>query len=150
MRTVQPDPLYNNLLVAKFINKVMKNGKKTVAQKQVYEAFRLISEQKADPLVIFQKAIENVSPKLEVRSRRIGGANYQVPTEVKSSRRISLAMKWIIESARKKSNKEYHHFSQKLAKELMEAAEGQGEAVKKKETTHKMAEANKVFSHFRW
>ncbi len=150
MRTVQPDPLYNNLLVAKFINKVMKNGKKTVAQKQVYEAFKLISEQKADPLVVFQKAIDNVSPKLEVRSRRIGGANYQVPTEVKSSRRISLAMKWIIESARKKSNKEYHCFSQKLAKELMEAAEGQGEAVKKKETTHKMAEANKVFSHFRW
>lgn len=150
MRKVQPDPLYKNVLVAKLINRVMKDGKKTVAQKQVYEAFNIIAKTNKDPLVVFQQALENVGPRFEVRSRRVGGANYQVPTEVKTSRRISLAIRWIVESANKKSNKEYHHFSEKLAKELLDDALGEGGAVKKKEMVHRMAEANKVFSHFRW
>lgn len=150
MKITQTDPLYNNHLVAKFINRVMKSGKKTVAQKQVYGAFALISQKGEDPLVVFQKAINNVSPRVEVRSRRVGGANYQVPTEVRGNRKMSLAIRWIISSANKKANKEYHTFAQKLAHELLSAAKGEGESVKKKDTTHKMAEANKVFSHFRW
>ncbi len=144
------DPIYHNRLVTQFINRVMKNGKKTVAQKLVYEAFSSISKKGMDPLDIFQRALNNVIPKLEVRPRRIGGASYQVPVEVSSRRKTSLAIRWLIKAANSRSNKEYRTFSAKLAAELIDAAKGEGEAVKKKETTQRMAEANKVFSHFRW
>lgn len=147
---LQGDPVYNNQLVAQFINRVMKDGKKSTAQRLVYKAFEKISQNGEDALNVFQKAVNNVIPKQEVRARRIGGAAYQVPTEVRGNRRTSLAIRWLILAARKKPNKEYHTFSNKLAAELIDASRGEGEAIKKKETTHKMAEANKVFSHFRW
>lgn len=149
-KSQQGDPLYNNRQVAQLINRVMRSGKKNAAQKQVYNAFIKISQTGGDPQDIFQKALNNVSPKFEVRAKRVGGASYQVPTEVSGNRKISLAIRWIIKAASSKSNKEYHSFGDKLAAELIDAAKGEGEAVKKRETTHKMAEANRVFSHFRW
>ncbi len=150
MTQLKGDPIYNNPLISRFINRVMKSGKKSVAQKLVYDAFSLIEKKGEDPLSIFQKALNNVSPRVEVHSRRVGGASYQVPTEVRGNRKTALAIRWLIQSAAKRSNKEYHTFSEKLSVELLEAAKGEGEAIKKRENTHKMAEANKVFSHFRW
>lgn len=147
---IKTDPLYNNQLVAQFINRVMKNGKKNTAQTLVYKAFANISKKSQDPLDVFQKALSNVSPKAEVRSKRVGGASYQVPTEISGRRKTSLAIRWLITAARKRSNKEYNTFVEKLEAELLAASKGEGEAVKKRETTHKMAEANRVFSHFRW
>ena len=149
-RTIDPDTVYNNLLVAKFINRLMRDGKKTVAQKKLYNAFKIISEKNQDPVETFDKALQNVAPKVEVKPRRVGGANYQVPIEVRQDRKISLAIRWILESATKKPNKEFHTFEEKLATELLDAANNEGEAVKKKEIMHKQAEANKAFSHFRW
>jgi len=146
----QEDPLYHNRLVSQFINRVMKSGKKSVAQKLIYNAFSSLSQKGEDPVETFQKAINNVSPKLEVRARRVGGASYQVPAEVSGRRKTSLAIRWLVKAANNRSNKEYHTFAAKLAAELIDAAKGEGEAIKKKETTQKMAEANKVFSHFRW
>lgn len=143
-----PDSIYNDIMVAKFINQVMKNGKKTIAQKIVYGAFDLIKSQtKKDPVVVFNLAIQNVSPMLEVKPKRVGGATYQVPMEVKGNRRLSLGMKWIIISAKDKKGKAMKF---KLAEELIEASENKGNSVRKKENVHKMAEANRAFAHFAW
>jgi len=145
---IVPDPLYNNVIVAKFINHVMRKGKKTIARKIVYGAFDIIKEKtKKEPLEIFDKAIKNASPLLEVKPKRVGGAIYQVPREVKGNRRVTLAMRWIIEAARSKKGKP---MKEKLAEELISASENTGAAVKKKENTHRMAEANRAFAHFAW
>lgn len=149
-KILQGDPLYNSELVARLINRVMKDGKKSVAQSAVYKAFLKIEKTGEKPLTVFEKAIANISPRVEVRSKRVGGAAYQVPTEVRGDRKVSLAIRWLLVAAAKRSNKEYRRFSEKLATELIDASNGEGEAVKKKDSTHKMAEANKVFSHFRW
>ncbi|MFN7088297.1 MAG: 30S ribosomal protein S7 [Candidatus Paceibacteria bacterium] len=147
-REYAPDPLYGNSLVGRFINQVMRKGKKTKAQKIVYGAFEKIKQDtKTDPLVVFEQAIKNVSPLLEVRSRRIGGANYQVPVEVRGERRITLAMRWILQAARSRQGKPMHI---KLAEELIAASKNEGAAIKKKLDTHRMAEANKAFAHFAW
>jgi len=126
------------------------HGKKTVAQKVVYGALDLLKEKNADPIEVFEKALQNVGPKVEVKARRVGGANYQVPIEVKAERRIALAMRWILEAAKKRSNKDYHTFAEKLAAELLDATQNLGEAVRKRDVTLKQAEANKAFSHFRF
>ena len=148
-RQILPDPIYNSIVLNKFINEVMVGGKKTVAQKIVYGALEIIktTNQSEDPLDYFQKSINNVKPSVEVKSRRVGGATYQVPIEVRPSRRQALAMRWLVEAARKRSEKSMDH---RLAGELTDAAEGKGSAVKKKEDVHRMAEANKAFSHFRF
>lgn len=149
-RTVEPDKLYNNTLVAKLINSVMRDGKKSVAEKVVYGAFEIIKQKKEDPLVILEKTVTNVSPKQEVKARRVGGASYQIPTEVRGERKMSLTIRWVIQAARARSSKDYHTFAQKLAGELLDASQNQGAAVKKKETMQRMADANRAFSHFRW
>lgn len=145
-REILPDKKYNSLLVARFINKVMRNGKKRLAERIVYNSFVLIKEKtKKEPLEVFEKAIKNASPLLEVRSRRIGGANYQIPFKVEGDRQSTLAMRWIIEAAREKKGKS---MEEKLAEEIIEAYSETGRAVKKKEDTHKMAEANRAFAHY--
>jgi small subunit ribosomal protein S7 len=147
-KTIPPDPVYNNVTVSKFINQVMRKGKKTVAKKIVYGAFDIIKEKtKKEPLEIFEKAISNASPLLEVRPKRIGGATYQVPVEVRGERRLTLAMRWITEAAKSKKGKP---MEEKLAEELINAANNTGVAIKRKEDTHKMAEANRAFAHFAW
>lgn len=147
-RIIAPDPLYNNVTVAKFINHVMRQGKKELARKIVYQAFEIVKEKtKKDPLEVFDLALKNVGPLLEVRPRRVGGATYQVPREVKGDRRLTLAMRWIIQAARARKGKPMRI---KLAEELIEASENRGAAVKKKEDTHRMAEANRAFAHFAW
>jgi len=143
---IAPDRKYNDIVVAQFINKVMTKGKKSVAQKIVYGAFAIMENQtKKDPLELFKKGIENASPLLEIKPKRIGGATYQVPVEVKGNRRLTLAIRWIIDGARSKKGKP---MAEKLAHELSEAANNAGSAVKKKQDTHRMAEANKAFAHF--
>lgn len=149
-RKLLPDPIYKDLLVARLINKVMERGKKSVAQKLVYDGFAILKTKGKEPLSVLKQALENVGPRMEVRPRRIGGASYQVPTEVRDGRRTALAIRWLIQAARKRPNKEYHTFAEKLAAELLDASLNQGEAIKKKELTHRMAEANKAFAHFRW
>ena len=149
-RIIKTDPIYNSKIVTKFINRIMQDGKKTVAQRLVYSAFDEIEKTGKKPMVVLETALVNVSPKMEVRPRRVGGASYQVPTEVRGERRESLAIRWLIAGARAKPNKDFHGFHLKLAQELMDAAEGKGYAAKKKEDTLRMAEANKAFSHFRW
>lgn len=149
-RFLEPDPIYNSRLVTRFINRVMEDGKKTIAQKLVYLALEEIEKGGKNPLTTFETAILNASPKMEVRPRRIGGASYQIPVEVRGDRREALAIRWIIEAARSRSNKEYHTFDQKLAVEIVEAAEGRGAAIKKKEDILRSAEANRAFAHFRW
>ena len=147
-RIISPDPVYNNVTVAKFINQVMRRGKKTIAQKIIYKAFDIIKEKtKKDPLETFEQALKNAAPLLEVKSRRIGGATYQVPREVRGDRRLTLAMRWIIMAAKSKKGKPMR---EKLAEELIEAANNTGWAIKKKEDTHRMAEANRAFAHFAW
>ncbi len=147
-REILPDPKYKDLILAKFTNSLMFDGKKSVAEKIIYSAFDII-EKKAgqDPLKIFHEAIENVRPSVEVRSRRVGGATYQVPIEVRAARRQALAIRWIVELARKRSE---NTMTERLSGELLDAANNRGAAVKKREDTHKMAEANKAFSHYRW
>lgn len=147
---IKPDPVYKNRLVTKLINRAMYDGKKTAAQKQVYGAFDSISAEGNDPIQVFSSAIENIKPSMEVRPRRVGGAAYQVPMPVRGSRKESLAIRWLIFSARARSNSEYHTFSEKLAAELKDAANGEGGAVKKRQEMERMAEANRAFSHFRW
>ena len=143
-----PDPKYNNRLVSKFIKSVMRDGKKSVAELILYRAFDIIGEKTNEsPLVVFEKAIDNAKPVIEVKSRRVGGSTYQVPTEIRMSRRTALCIRWIIDFARKRSEKS---MANKLAGELMDAANGRGASIKKKEDTHKMAEANKAFAHYRW
>jgi len=146
---VNPDIVYNSQKLAKFINNIMDNGKKETARKIVYKAFDIIKEKTSNPnpLEIFDTAIKNAGPLVEVRSRRIGGANYQVPREVRPERRIALAMRWIIKAARSKKGVPIH---QKLAEELILASNNEGAAIKKKEDTHRMAESNKAFAHFAW
>lgn len=143
-----PDHVYDSLTVAKFINYVMQRGKKDIARHIVYGAFDVIKEtEKTDPLVLFETALKNVGPQMEVRSRRVGGANYQVPREVRSERRSFLAMKWIIEAA---NSRQGTPMQKRLAEEIILASKGEGEAAKKRENVHRMAEANRAFAHFAW
>ena len=147
-REILPDPKFGSVELAKFMNVVMLAGKKAVAERIVYGAFEQIqSKSGKDPLEVFDTAINNVKPLVEVKSRRVGGANYQVPVEVRPVRRLALAMRWVREAAKKRGEKS---MDLRLAGELLDAAEGRGAAMKKREDTHKMAEANKAFSHFRW
>jgi len=148
-RKISPDPKYGSELAAKFINNLMKGGKKSIAQNIFYNAFDTVTKKikKDNPIEILEQAIRNASPLLEVKSRRVGGANYQVPYEVKGGRREALAMRWIIDASRKKKGKS---MKEKLAQELIDAFNNDGEAVKKKEQTHKIAEANRAFAHFAW
>ncbi|KPK10166.1 MAG: 30S ribosomal protein S7 [Acidithiobacillales bacterium SG8_45] len=147
-RTILPDPKYGNETLAKFINVIMLSGKKSTAEKIVYGALNTMGERsKQDPLDLFQQALDNIKPDVEVKSRRVGGATYQVPVEVKPSRQAALAMRWIVDAARARGGKS---MGVRLADELMDAAERRGTAYKKREDTHRMAEANKAFAHYRW
>jgi len=147
-RKILPDPIYNSTLIAKFINVVMKDGKKSKAQKIVYGAMGEVKKKtKQDPLKQFEKAVENVRPLLETKSRRVGGATYQVPVEVNEERSISLAIRWIVRYARERAGKS---MQEKLAAEIIDAVNKRGGAIKKREDTHKMAEANRAFAHYRW
>lgn len=147
-RKILPDPKFGDRLVAKFTNSLMQRGKKSVAERIMYGAFELIEHRaKDDPLRIFKKALDNVRPSLEVKSRRVGGSTYQVPIEIRGERRTALGIRWLIKFARQRHEKT---MAEKLAGELLDAAAGRGNAVKKREDTHKMAEANKAFAHYRW
>ena len=147
-RDVLPDPVYGSKVVTRFINKVMLDGKKGIAESIVYDAFDIIrSKTGKDPLEVFEQALENVMPVLEVRARRVGGANYQVPVEVRAERRLTLGIRWMVNYSRLRSERT---MEERLAGELMDAFNNTGAAVKKKEDTHKMAEANKAFAHYRW
>ena len=148
-RSIDGDSAYNNKQIAKFINYLMKDGKKTVAQKVFYATFDLITKKELDPIVTFEKALDYVGPQQEVKAKRVGGANYQIPMEVRPERRASLAMRWIVDAARKRSNKDYKIFEEKLAAEIMDAANEQGEAIKKRDSILRMAQANRAFGHFR-
>lgn len=147
-RDVLPDPVYKSKVVTKFINKVMLSGKKGVAEKVVYDAFDIIKEKTGkDPMEVFETALKNVMPVLEVRARRVGGANYQVPIEVRPDRSEALALRWLVNYARLRNE---HEMVDRLANEIIDASNGTGASVKKRDDTHKMAEANKAFAHFRW
>lgn len=147
-RVIIPDPKYSNEMLAKFINVVMSHGKKSIAEKIIYGALtQVANKSKGDALEMFTKALDNVRPMVEVKSRRVGGATYQVPVEVRSARRTALAMRWMVEAARKRGEKS---MSLRLAGEIGDAFESKGSAVKKREETHRMADANKAFSHYRW
>jgi small subunit ribosomal protein S7 len=147
-REVLPDPIYKDIQVTKFINGIMKSGKKSLAEKIFYGALDMVArDTNEDPLQVMKKALKNVEPMVEVKSRRVGGANYQVPVEVRTRRRQSLAIRWLIQYSKERTGKT---MAEKLAAELMEAAEGRGGAMKKREDVHRMAEANKAFAHYRW
>jgi small subunit ribosomal protein S7 len=147
-REVNPDPKYNDLIVSKFMNSIMKQGKKSVAERIVYGALDNVqAKAKSNPLQLFHQALENVMPAVEVRSRRVGGATYQVPVEVRNERRQALAIRWLIAAARARNE---NSMEERLSGELLDAANNRGTAVKKREDTHKMAEANRAFSHYRW
>jgi small subunit ribosomal protein S7 len=147
-RKILPDPKFQDRLVAKFVNNLMRQGKKSVGEKVIYGAFDQVEQKlKDDPLKIFKKALDNVKPVVEVKSRRVGGATYQVPVEVRQDRRIALAMRWLIDYSKNRGEKT---MVDKLAGEIIDAANNRGNAVKKREDTHKMAEANKAFAHYRW
>ena len=146
--TISPDSVHDSIVVAKFINQIMERGKKTTAEKIVYQCFDEIKkETKKEPLEVFEEALKNASPLLEVKSKRVGGATYQVPIPVEKDRKLTLAMRWIIEAAKSKKGKP---MKEKLAEELIAAAENTGKAIKKKENVHRMAEANRAFAHFAW
>jgi small subunit ribosomal protein S7 len=151
-RIIEADPIYQSRQVTKLVNRVMQDGKKQVAFHQVYAAFDLIKKKlkDQDPVLVLQQALDNLKPNLEVRSRRVGGAAYQVPMPVKGDRREALAIRWLILEARKRPNKEFHTFAEKLAGEIIDAYHFEGGAIKKKQDTHRMADANKAFGHFRW
>ena len=147
-REILPDPMYNSVLVTKLVNSIMLDGKKGVAQKVVYGAFDIIKDKtEKDPLEVFTQAMENIMPSLEVKARRVGGATYQVPMEVRPERQVSLSIRWLINYARSRGEK---GMTAKLSAELLDAFNGRGGAVKKREDTHRMADANKAFSHYRW
>ena len=147
-RQILPDPIHNSQLLSKFVNVVMKAGKKSTAERIMYGALNLIQERiDEDPMRVFKKAVENVKPAVEVKSRRVGGSTYQVPIEVRPNRRLALSMRWLIASAKSRGEKT---MKQRLAGELMDAAENRGIAIKRKEDTHRMADANKAFAHYRW
>lgn len=150
-RILPPDLIYGSRLVTRLINKVMADGKKSIAQALVYQALDSIKQQtKQEPQVILEKAIQNVSPKMEVRPRRVGGASYQVPIEVRGDRKEALAIRWILDASSKRANKDFHTFDKKLAAELLDAANNTGIAIKKKDDVQRQAAANRAFSHFRW
>jgi small subunit ribosomal protein S7 len=147
-REVTPDPVYQNVLVTQLINKVLLHGKKSIAERTVYKALEIISERTAnDPVLTLKKAVDNVRPSVEVRSRRVGGSNYQVPVEVRPGRGTTLALRWLVNNSRARKE---HSMAERLVAELMDASNGQGVSVKRREDMHKMAEANKAFAHYRW
>ena len=146
-REINPDPKFDDLIISKFMNNLMHAGKKSVAESIVYGALQHIGEKNAEPVALVEKALNNIAPAVEVKSRRVGGATYQVPVEVRPGRRMALAMRWVIDAARKRGETS---MPRKLAAELLEASESRGGAAKKREETHRMAEANKAFSHYRW
>lgn len=147
-RDIIPDPLYNDQLVTRCINTIMKKGKKSLAENVLYGAFKIVETKiQKDPVPVFKKAVMNLRPMVEVKSRRVGGATYQVPIEVRSDRQTALALRWLVDTARKRSERGMEN---KLASEIMDAANNTGTAIKKREDTHRMAEANKAFSHYRW
>jgi small subunit ribosomal protein S7 len=148
-REVAPDPIYNDVLLAKFVNKIMLDGKKSVAQSLVYNSLDQIKEkvQDEEPLAVFKKAVENIKPQLEVRSRRVGGATYQVPVDVRPSRRVTLALRWLSEYSRQRGEKD---MATRIAGEVVDAYNNRGNAIKKKEDVHRMADANRAFSHYNW
>jgi small subunit ribosomal protein S7 len=147
-RVIDPDTRYNSVLVAQFINRLMKGGKKSTATRVMYDALDLVeARSKRNPLEVFEQAMQNVMPVIEVKPRRVGGSTYQIPVEVSSHRRLALGMRWMLATSRSRPGKS---MAEKLAAEFMDAAQGQGSTVKKKEDTHKMAEANRAFSHYRW
>jgi small subunit ribosomal protein S7 len=147
-RDIQPDPVYQNVLVTQLINKVLLDGKKTLSERTVYKALEVISERTAnDPVITLKKAVDNVRPMLEVRSRRVGGANYQVPIEVRPGRGTTLALRWLVNNSRARKE---HSMAERLVGEIMDASNGTGVSVKRREDMHKMAEANKAFAHYRW
>ncbi|MBI2010047.1 MAG: 30S ribosomal protein S7 [Candidatus Chisholmbacteria bacterium] len=150
-RSIKPDPLYGSPRLAKLINRVMKDGKKGVAQRQVYKALDLIkTNTKKDPVLVFEEAIKNITPQMMVRSRRVGGAAYQVPMPVKDTRGFSIAVRWLIIEAQNRDSKTYHTFSEKLSAEILDATKNEGGAISRKLNAHRQAEANKAFAHFRW
>lgn len=150
-RNIEPDPIYGSRLVTKLINRSMKAGKKSVARREIYEALELIrAKTNEDPMKVFNQALENIKPTMEVRARRVGGAAYQVPAPVRGPRKESLGIRWLVAAANSKSNTEFHTYAEKMAAELMDAAKGEGVTVKKRQEVEKVAEANKAFSHFRW
>ena len=150
-RQIAPDPVYKSHQIAKLINRVMQRGKKSIAQNLVYDALEIIKKDtKKDPVEVFEQAIDQITPRMEVRSRRVGGAAYQVPMPVKGHRAFSLALRWLVAEANKRPNKEHHTFSEKLAAEIIDATKGEGGSIQRKVTSHKMADANKAFAHFRW
>jgi small subunit ribosomal protein S7 len=145
------DPIYGSFLITKLINRSMKDGKKTVIRKEVYKALEIVAEKTGQEAIkVFDQALENIKPTMEVRPRRVGGAAYQVPQQVRGPRRESLAIRWLVTAANSKSNSEFHTFAEKLATEIMDAARGEGVSVKKRQEVEKVAEANKAFAHFRW
>ena len=147
-REITPDPIYQNVLVTQLINKVLLDGKKTLSERTVYKALEVISERTSnDPVITLKKAVENVRPQLEVKSRRVGGANYQVPIDVKPARGTTLALRWLVNNSRARKE---HSMAERLVGEIMDASNGQGISVKRREDMHKMAEANKAFAHYRW
>lgn len=150
-RNIQPDLKYGSVRVSQLINRVMKSGKKTIAQKQVYQAFEIIKEKtKRKPLEVYEEVLEKIQPQIEVRTRRVGGASYQVPTPVRSRRAFSLALRWLVVEANKRSNRDHHSFAEKLSAEILDILNGQGGTINRRDTSHKMADANKAFAHFRW
>lgn len=144
------DPIYGNRLLTRLTNRVMERGKKRTAEALVYKALEIIKEKGEDPIKVFETAVASVGPRMEVRPRRVGGASYQVPVEVRGDRRVSLAIRWLVAFAHKRSDREYKTYAEKLAAELREAAKGVGEAIKKRDTMQRMAEANRAFAHFKW
>lgn len=151
IRKITPDTKYGSTRVTKLINYVMRDGKKTVAQKQVYNALAALADKTGKkPLEAFEEVIKAITPQMEVRSRRVGGASYQVPMPVRAKRGFALALRWLVLEANKRPNKQYHTFAEKLVAEMLDALEGQGGAVGRKNTSHRMADANKAFAHFRW
>lgn len=150
-RVIQPDPLYKSRLITRFVNRLMYDGKKETARKIVYSALEMIREKTGqDAVSVFETAIKNVMPRMEVRPRRVGGASYQVPMEVRGDRKEALAIRWLLFAARSRSNSEFHTMQEKLATEILEAYNNQGVAIKKKEDVQRQADANRAFSHFRW
>lgn len=152
IRKIEPDTIYNNILVAKTINAIMLDGKRNVAEKQVYQSLELIKKEfpKESEIEVYQRAMDNIKPKIEVRPRRIGGAVYQIPTPVRGNRQNSLAIRWLVSAARARSNKQYHSFAQKLFAEITDALNNSGAAVSKRMEVERMADANKAFAHLRW
>lgn len=150
-RNISADPVFNSRLATRFINRLMRDGKRSVAQTVFYRSMALVKEKtNEDPIKVFEAALQNVGPRMEVRPRRVGGASYQVPQEVRGDRKVALAIRWILISAKKLSNKEFHTFAEKLAQEFIAASKNEGEAIRKRDIVQKMADANRAFAHFRW